>query len=458
MGEEAIKEQLSAREEVDEKLPLGQTAVLGFQHVLAMYAGAVAVPLIVGSAVGLSKSELAFLINADLFTCGIATLLQAVGIGRSIGIKLPVILGVSFTAVGPMIAIGSTVGITAIYGSILASGLFVFLISGYFSKLRRFFPTVVTGSVVTVIGVSLIPVAMNWAAGGIGRPDYGDPVNIVLAVGVLALITIINRYSKGFMQAIAVLLGLLIGSIVAYFLGKMNLSGVASEPWLAVTTPFYFGLPTFNLAAIASMILVAMVSMVESTGVFFALGKVVGIKIEEDDIARGLRAEGLAIMAGGVLNSFPYTTFSQNVGLVALTKIKSRYVVIASGIILMLLGILPKIATIIASIPPAVLGGAGVVMFGMVAAAGIQMLGTVDFARTENLYIIAVSVGLGLGAAVVPQVFDQLSDTLRLLFSNGIVVGSATAVILNYFMNYSQGIDDEDKEIVVATVEGHGNV
>lgn len=448
--EDMQKQEDQARQEVDQKLPAGQSFILGLQHVLAMYAGAVAVPLIVGGAVGLTKSQLAFLINADLFTCGIATLLQVLGIGKNIGIRLPIILGVSFTAVGPMIAIGGNYGITAIYGSILASGLFVFLIAGYFSKLRRFFPTVVTGSVVTIIGTSLMPVAMNWCAGGIGRSDYGDPINLALALGVLIIITLLNRYGKGFVTAISVLIGLIAGSTVAFFLGKMSLAGMASEPWLAVTTPFYFGLPSFNIAAILTMILVAMVSMVESTGVFFALGRVVGIDISEKDIERGIRAEGLAVMTGGILNSFPYTTFSQNVGLVALTGIKSRYVVMASGFILMALGVLPKVATVIASIPPAVLGGAGIAMFGMVAASGMRLLASVDYERSENLFIVAVSVGLGLGVSVVPQIFDQLPDTLRLLMSNGIVVGSLSAVVLNYFLNYTQGIEAEEGDMIIS--------
>lgn len=434
---------------VDQKLPFGQTAILGLQHVLAMYAGAVAVPLIVGGAIGLTKSELAFLINADLFTCGIATLLQCLGVARGIGIKLPVMLGVTFTAVGPMIAIGSNLGMQYVYGSILLSGLFIFLFAGYFSKLRRFFPPVVTGSVVTIIGTSLLPVAFNWAAGGVGAKDYGAAYNLGLALLVLLFIIVLTRYAKGFIAAIAVLLGLVLGSVVAYFTGHMSLAGVSSEPWLAVTKPFWFGLPKFNFVAVLTMVLVALVSMVESTGVYFAIGKVTDVEIKEEDIGNGLRAEGLAVMLGSILNSFPYTTFSQNVGLVALTKVKSRFVVAAAGIILILLGLLPKFAAVVASIPAAVLGGAGIVMFGMVAASGVRVLSTVDFNRSENLFIVAVAVGLGLGVSVVPQMFDHMSATIKLLFSNGIVVGSLSAIILNYIFNYRQGYNTEE-EIVVA--------
>jgi len=443
------EQEREARRSVDEMLPLGKTTILGFQHVLAMYSGAVAVPLIVGSAIGLNKSELAFLITADLFTCGIATLLQCLGLFRNIGIRLPLMLGVTFTAVGPMIAIGSGLGLQYVYGSIIISGLFVFLAAGYFGKLRKFFPPIVTGSVVTIIGTSLLPVALNWAAGGVGAKDYGSPFNLALAFGVLLFIIVFTRYAKGFWSAIAVLLGLILGSLLAAALGHMSLAGIAAEPWVAITKPFWFGWPKFDLVAILTMVLVAIVSMVESTGVFFALGKVTGITIKEEHISNGLRAEGLAVMLGAVFNSFPYTTFSQNVGLVALTRVKSRYVVAAAGIILILLGLLPKFAYIVASIPSAVLGGAGLVMFGMVAASGIRMLGAVDYERTENLFIVAVSVGLGLGVAVVPQMFAHLNPTLSMLVSNGIVVGSLAAIILNYIFNYRQGYNTEE-DLVVA--------
>ena len=420
-----------------EKLNPWKVGTLGFQHVLAMYAGAVIVPLIVGPAIGLNAQQLAYLISIDLFTCGIATLLQVIG-GKHFGIRLPVILGCTFTAVGPMIAIGNLQGITAIYGAIIASGIIVMILSQFMSKIMKFFPPVVTGSVVAIIGVSLIPVAMNNAAGGLGSPDYGSSKNLFLAAFTLVLIILMNRFLKGYMKAISVLLSLVAGTIAAYFMGLVSFAEVSQASWFHVVQPFYFGFPTFNASAILTMTLVAIVSMIESTGVFLALGDVCERKLDSKDIKKGLRAEGLAVVIGGIFNAFPYTSFSQNVGLVALTKVKTRNVVIAAGVILMTLGLLPKVAALTTIIPMAVLGGAMIPMFGMVISSGIRMLSVVDFSKNENLLIVACSIGIGLGSAVVPQIFESLPTSARLLVENGIVLGSITAILLNVVFNYKE--------------------
>ncbi|MBS4189434.1 purine permease [Bacillus sp. FJAT-49705] len=418
-----------------EKLNPVKVGTLGFQHVLAMYAGAVIVPLIVGPAIGLNAQQLAYLISIDLFTCGIATLLQVIG-GKHFGIKLPVILGCTFTAVGPMIAIGKLEGITSIYGAIIVSGIVVMILSQFMSKIMRFFPPVVTGSVVAIIGVSLIPVAMNNAAGGQGSPDFGSTQNLFLAILTLALIILINRFFKGYMKAISVLLSLIAGTVVAYFMGIVSFTEVSNASWFHIVQPFYFGFPTFSFSAILTMTLVALVSMIESTGVFLALGDVCDRKLESKDIKKGLRAEGLAVIIGGIFNAFPYTSFSQNVGLVVLTKVRTRNVVISAGVILMILGLLPKIAALTTIIPMAVLGGAMIPMFGMVISSGVRMLSAVDFSKNENLLIIACAIGIGLGSAVVPAIFGTLPTSVRLLVENGIVLGSLTAILLNLVFNY----------------------
>ncbi|ASS73741.1 xanthine permease [Tumebacillus algifaecis] len=411
-----------------------KTFALGLQHVLAMYAGAVIVPLIIGAALQLTPSQMAYLIAADLFTCGIATLLQVLGT-RYVGIKMPVVLGCTFTAVGPIIAISLSSNLATAYGAIIVAGLFVFLAAPLFGKLLRFFPTVVTGSVVTIIGLSLIPVAMNNAAGGQGAPDFGQPRNLLLALGTLLLILVINRFFTGFIRSISVLLGLIAGTILASFLGMVNFSTVSEASWVSIVQPFYFGTPEFNIVAILTMILVCLISMVESTGVYFALGKITDKKIGQNDIVKGLRAEGIGIVLGGIFNAFPYTAYSQNVGLVSMTRIKSRSVIIAAGLLLIVLGLLPKLAALTTVIPNPVLGGAMVAMFGMVVASGINILSDVDFTRNENLLIAACSIAVGLGSAAVPQMFDQLPTMLKMLLQNGIVTGSVTAIALNIFLN-----------------------
>lgn len=427
---------------VDEMLPAGKLFLYGLQHVLAMYAGAVAVPLIIAAAAGLNQTQTAFLINADLFTCGIATLLQTLGIWK-IGIKIPVIQGVTFAAVTPMVIMAQTGGMTMIFGSVIVAGIFTFLAAPFFSKLIRFFPPIVTGTIITIIGVSLLPVGINWAAGGVGNKNFGSMTYIFVSVIVLVSILLINKLFKGFVSHIAVLLGLIIGLIVAMPLGLVSFADVADAPWIGITTPFYFGYPIFDIGAIVSMILVMLVVMVESTGDFLAIGEMVGKKIGQDDLTAGLRADGLATALGGVFNAFPYTAFAQNVGLVGLTGVKSRFVVAMSGVILVILGLFPKMATIIASLPNAVLGGAGIAMFGIVAASGIKTLAKVDFEKKpNNMFIVAISIGIGMIPVMVPTFFQNFPPWSQTILHSGITLGSITAIILNAFFNGSEGAGD----------------
>ncbi|EKN65519.1 xanthine permease [Neobacillus bataviensis LMG 21833] len=416
-----------------------KTASLGIQHVLAMYAGAVIVPLIIGGALGLSSKQLAYLVSLDILTSGIATLLQ-VWQNRYFGIGLPIVLGCTFTAVGPIIAIGGQYGLFAIYGSILVSGIIVMLIATFFGKLIRFFPPVVTGSVVTIIGTTLIPVAMNNVAGGQGSPDFGSISNIALAFGTLLFIIILYRFFKGFIRAISILLGLMAGTGVAFFMGKVNFSSVGEASWFHMVTPFHFATPSFELAPIITMTLVAIVSLVESTGVYFALSDITGRKLTEKDLVKGYRSEGLASVIGAVFNSFPYTTYSQNVGLVQFSGVKDKKVIYTAAGILILLGFVPKIAALTTVIPTSVLGGAMVAMFGMVIASGIKMLSKVDFSSQENLLIIACSVGVGLGVTTVPNLFAQLPESIKILTNSGIVAGSFTAIFLNIVFNVAKPI------------------
>ncbi|WP_042224416.1 nucleobase:cation symporter-2 family protein [Oceanobacillus manasiensis] len=411
-----------------------KTAALGIQHVLAMYAGAILVPLIVGDALGLTSEQLTYLVAIDIFMCGVATILQLVN-NRFFGIGLPVVLGCTFTAVGPMIAIGGEFGISAIYGAILVSGLVVILISGFFGKMVRFFPPVVTGTVVTIIGITLIPVAINNMGGGEGASDFGSLTNISLAFGTLIFIILMYRFSSGFLRSISILIGLVIGTVVASFMGKVSFDAVTEASYFHIVQPFYFGTPTFEWSAILTMVLVAIVSLVESTGVYFALGDITERKLKEKDLTKGYRAEGLAILLGGFFNAFPYTAFSQNVGLIQMTGVKSIRVIMAAGIMLVTLGLVPKIAALTTVIPTSVLGGAMIAMFGMVIAQGIKMLGSVLTSSPENSMIIACSVGMGLGVTVVPELFAQLPNSVQILTSNGIVAGSVTAIVLNIVFN-----------------------
>jgi len=425
---------------VDEMLPVGKLAVYGFQHVLAFYAGAVVVPILLASAIGLSERELIHLINADLFTCGIASIIQSVGFWK-IGVRLPLLQGVTFTAVSPMIAIGlaaggGTQGLLVIYGSVIVAGLVTFLAAPFFSRLIRFFPPVVTGSVILIIGLALVPAAAADVVGGAAHADPTNGRNLAYALGTLALIVLIQRVFKGFMATVAVLVGLVVGSLTAWALGDVSFGSVGSSPWFGVTTPFFFGMPKFTVAAIISMVVVMLITAVETTGDVFATGEIVDRRITRTDIARALRADGLATVIGGVFNSFPYTCFAENVGLVRLTRVISRYVVAAAGVIMVLIGLLPKAGAVVAGIPHPVLGGAALAMFATVAVVGVQTLSRVDFHDHRNVVIVGSTVGLALLVTAQPDLAKAVPGWADVIFGSGITLGSLTAIVLNVVFHH----------------------
>ncbi|MEB8171690.1 purine permease [Macrococcus caseolyticus] len=411
--------------------------LLSLQHLLAMYAGAIIVPIIVGHALDFTAQETAYLVSVDIFMCGIATFLQ---VYKGIGIGLPVVLGCTFTAVTPMIMVGSKHGIDVLYGSLFASGIIIILISPFFSYLVKIFSPVVTGSVVTIIGITLMPVAMNNLAGGQGNKDYGAPINILLGLITLIIILVIHRLSSGFIRSIAILLGLVIGTIIASFFGLVNIGAVHESNWFELPKPFRFAGFKFEIGSILLFVIVGIVSLIESTGVYSALSEITNTKIERKDISKGYRAEGIAIVLGSIFNAFPYTAYSQNVGLVSLSGVKSNKVMYGMIALLLLCGSIPKLGAIATIIPTSVLGGAMIAMFGMVMAYGVKMLGAIDFTRQDNLLIIAVSVGIGLGITTVPEAFSKFGSDYEWLTQNGIVIGTFTAIILNLFFN---GLNDK---------------
>jgi uric acid transporter len=432
---------------VDEVLPAGPMLAVGIQHVLVMYAGAIAVPLIIGAALKLPKDQVAFLISSDLFACGLVTLIQCIGVWK-FGIRLPIIMGVSFAPVGPMVAMAASgAGITTIFGATIAAGVFAVLIAPFFGRLMRFFPPIVTGTIILTIGMTLFPVAINWAGGGRGSPTFGDPRNLMVAAVVLLAILLINKYLRGFIANISVLLGMAIGFAIALPLGFVDFSGIGRAAWFAPVHPFAFGMPVFDFAAIASLCLVMVVIMVESLGMFLALGDLAGRPVDRDAATRGLRTDGLGTVIGGIFNTFPHSSFSQNIGLVGITGVKSRWVVAVSGVILMLLGLLPKLSNLIASIPVVVLGGAGIAMFGMVAATGVKILSKVDYESKNNLLIIAISLGVGVIPLVAPTFFEHMPKWAGPLTHSGITLAAVFAILLNALFNRGQSAEEVGREI-----------
>lgn len=436
---------------VDEMLPVPKLLALGLQHVLVMYAGAVAVPLIIGRALKLPPEDVAFLISADLFACGLATLVQCIGF-PGVGIRLPVMMGVTFVSVGPMLSMADSpdIGLLGIYGSVIAAGLFGIIIAPFISRLLPLFPPVVTGTIILIIGVSLMRVGINWAGGGqptiikvvdgvrgnFPNPDYGQLQGLGIALFVLLVILGLIKWGTGFVANVSVLLGIVAGAMLASALGVMHFDKVAAAPWGALVVPFKFGVPQFKPVPIVTMCIVMVVVMIESLGMFLALGEMTGKKVDREALARGLRADGVGTLLGGLFNTFPYTSFSQNVGLVSVTGVRTRWVTVTGGVIMLLLGLLPKMAALVEAVPQVVLGGAGLVMFGMVAATGARILAAVDFKTNRfNLFIVAISVGFGLIPLAAPGFFHNLPKDLQPLLESGILLCALVAVLLNAFFN-----------------------
>ncbi|WP_309125231.1 nucleobase:cation symporter-2 family protein [Kocuria sp.] len=420
----------------DERLPLGRTAVHAVQHVLTMYGGLVAVPLVVAGAAGYGPQETALLVAAALFVGGFATFVQAWGLPR-IGSQLPLVQGVSFTGIATMLSVlASDGGMPSVMGSIMVASLIGFLAVPFFAKVLRFFPPVVTGTIITTIGITLVPVAAGWAMGGdAGAPDHGSPANIALAGFTLLLVLVLSRFGGPAVSRLAILLAVLGGTVVAWLLGVADFSAVGEGTWFALPSVLHFGAPTFELAAVVAMTIVIFVNMAETTADIMALGEITGSRVDARRIADGLRADMLSSAVAPVFNSFTQTAFVQNVGLVAITKVRSRYVVALGGAFMVVLGMLPVLGQVIAAIPLPVMGGAGVVLFGTVMSSGIRTLARVDYRGGANLVVVAVALSFGMVPIVVPAFYAQFPDWVGVIFSSGISSAAVMALVLNLLFN-----------------------
>ncbi|VGU98470.1 xanthine permease family protein [Streptococcus pyogenes] len=408
-----------------------QSAVLGLQHVLSMYAGSILVPIMIAGALGYSARELTYLISTDIFMCGVATFLQ-LKLTKHTGVGLPVVLGCAFQSVAPLSIIGAQQGSGAMFGALIASGIYVILVAGIFFKIARFFPPIVTGSVITVIGLSLVGVAMGNMGDNVKEPTAQS---MMLSLLTIVIILLVQKFTKGFVKSISILIGLVAGTLVSAMMGLVDTTPVVEASWIHVPTPFYFGMPTFEITSIVMMCIIATVSMVESTGVYLALSDLTNDQLDEKRLRNGYRSEGIAVFLGGLFNTFPYTGFSQNVGLVQISGIKTRRPIYYAAGILVVIGLLPKFGAMAQMIPSPVLGGAMLVLFGMVGLQGMQMLNRVDFQKNEyNFIIAAVSISAGLGFNGT-NLFASLPETAQMFLTNGIVIATLTSVVLNLLLN-----------------------
>lgn len=414
---------------VDDKPPMKVSIILAIQHIMAAFGGIVAVPLIVGGALGLPVSDLAFLVSAALLAAGIATFIQAKGVGP-VGSKLPCVMGTDFTFVGPSIAVGLQFGLAGIFGATIMGSFIEIILSRFIKPLRKFFPPIVTGTVVMLIGLTLMPVAIDWAAGGVGAADYGSVRNVSIAFAVMVVIMLLNRYGKGMWSSASVIIGLIFGYIICIPFDMLDFSAITNASWFALPMPFKYGI-TFKFSAFVAFITAYLVTTVETVGCLFAVGEASEKHdLDMDDVSKGILADGVGSLIAGFINAGPNTSFSQNVGLIPLTKVASRFVVMVAGVILALMGLFPKLGALIAIMPNPVLGGAGIIMFGMVVSAGIKTIKDIDF-NNRNMLILAISLGIGLGVTVRPDFLASLPAGFQSFFSSGISAGTVAALLLN---------------------------
>ncbi|PML56968.1 nucleobase:cation symporter-2 family protein [Vibrio lentus] len=427
---------------LNERPPHGLTLLLALQHMLASIGGIVAVPLIVGASIGLPNTEIVSLINAALLASGIVTVAQCLGFGP-IGIRLPVVMGSSFAFLGVAISIGNEGGVAAIMGSALIGSFVVIGASFYMDKVRKLFPTVVSGVVVTLIGLTILPVAMNWVGDSPANTEqFATLPKLFLAVVSLGIVVGVSVYCKGAVAASAIVIGLAGGYIVALSLGMVDLEQISSAAWIGGPEPFKYGF-TFSASAIISMSLVYIVVIAEATGDFMALGNNCQTQVSGKDLKRGLLGDGLGSTLSSILTAMPLASFSQNVGIVGITGVASRYVVAATGGLLILGGLFPKLAAIAVTIPKPVLGGVGFVMFGMIAYAGIRML--IKAADTKrNALVICVGLASGLAVTFEPRLLQHLPHDLANFLHSGITTGTIMTVLLNLVLPKSSRAEEQE--------------
>lgn len=440
---QVVKDGADILYKIDDKPPIGTSILLAFQHIMAAFGGIVAVPLVVGGVLGLPVTDMAYLVSCALFAAGIATFIQSRGIGP-VGARVACVMGTDFTFVGPSIAVGFAFGLPGIFGATILGSFIEIILSRFLKPLQRFFPPIVTGTVVMLIGLTLLPVSMDWAAGGYGAADYGSLKNISVAVAVMLVITFLNRYGKGIFSSAAVIIGLVFGYIIAYPLGMLDFTPIAEAGMVAIPTPFKYGI-TFSLAAVIPFVTAYMVTTIETVGCLMAIGEASDKELTMDEVQAGVLADGVGSFIAGFFNAGPNTSFSQNVGLIPLTKVASRFVVVISGIILIVMGIFPKFGALVAIMPNPVLGGAGIIMFGMVFAAGAKTILNVPM-NNRNLLILAISVGMGLGVTFRPEILSHLPEAIKSLFSSGISAGTITALFLNIVLK-EEYVEEESASI-----------
>lgn len=415
--------------DVDEVPPLREGLALGAQHLVAMLLGNITPPLLIAGALGLAAGETGVLVQAVLLVAGLSTLVQAYPIGP-VGGRIPIVMGTSIAFVGGSIAVGSRAGLAAVFGACLVAAVVEVVIGFSFTRVRRWFPPLVTSVVVMLIGLTLIPVGVDYAAGGIGAEDYGSMRNLGIAAVVLLVTLILNQYASGFLAYASVLAGVVVGYVLSVISGAVDFSAVSSAAWLSVPRPLPFGL-TFEWSAILIMAFIYVISSIETIGDITGVIAAAGREPTDRELKGGLVADGASSGLAALFGAFPTTSYSQNVGLVNFTGVVSRHVTAVAGGLLVLLGLVPKISAGLATIPPAVIGGAGLVMFSMIFASGAAIFRRSVPLTQRSLVILAIAVGLGLGVELRPEALQHLPEGVRNFIGTGLITGGLSALLLN---------------------------
>lgn len=420
----------------NETPPLAQAIPLGLQHVLAMFASNVTPSIIVAGAAGLAFGgpEQVYLIQMAMLFAGIATLFQTVGFGP-VGARLPIMQGTSFAFVGVLAGIAATQGLGVALTACIIGGALHFILGSFISHFRWLFPPLVTGLVILAIGLYLIPVAIKYAAGGAATfqmeaESFGSLKHWSVALSVVVVALILKFFAKATLSNAAILIGLVVGYFLALSMGMVNFAPVANAAWFTTITPLPYGFE-FSLGAVIAVTLICVVSAIETVGDTSATTKAgAGRDATDAEISGATYADGLGTAVAGIFGGLPNTSFSQNVGIVGMTGIMSRHVVTIAAVVLILCGLVPKIGAIVASMPLPVLGGGVIVMFGMVAAAGLNVLGEVKMNR-RNMVIIAVSLAAGLGLNLVPTAVQYLPGVVKTLATSAVAPTALVAIVLN---------------------------
>ncbi|ELY21404.1 purine permease [Vreelandella titanicae] len=409
--------------------PLSKAIPLGLQHIMAMFAGNVTPPIIIAGVIGANPAEQIFLIQVALFVAGVSTLVQTIGIGP-IGARLPIVQGTSFGFLPVALPLAKAFGLPAVLGASFVAGLLQIVLGAFLKKIRHWFSPVVTGIVVLLIGITLMPVGLNYAAGGVGADDFASPSNLLLALFVLSVTIAVHQYGRGFIKASSILFGLLAGYIVAIALGIVDFTSLSNAAWFALPKPLEYGM-TFSGTAIIGMTLIMFVVGLETIGNISAITTTgAGRPAKDRELSGGVMADGVATSLAAVFNTLPNTAYAQNVGLITLTGVVSRHVVTIGGLLLIAMGLFPKLGGLVAAMPPAVLGGAGVVMFGMIASAGLKIIKECELDQ-RNMLIIAVSLSLGIGLPAVEAISETMPGQLGLLLKSGLVPAALAALLLD---------------------------